>query len=624
MTMRHIGEDGPSYLATPGGEDWSAGASGELDIVLVGGDAYVDHPSFGHALLGRYLEASGYKVGIIDQPDWRSVDSFLALGRPRLFFGVSSGNLDSMVANYSATQRRRQRDFYSPGGVAGRRPDRALIVYCNRLREAFPGVPIVIGGLEASLRRFAHYDYWSNSVRRSILLDAKADLLIYGMGELQILEVAHRLAQGEDVRRLTDIRGTAFAIRRDRFGLSGSDSVITGEFGDIASDKRAYMRAFKAIYDEQDGIRGRRLIEGYGEWAVVQNPPARPLSTDEMDGLYELPFTRLIHPKYEAVGGVPALAEVQFSVTCHRGCFGACSFCSLIMHQGRIIQSRSTDSVVREVTQMTSHRDWKGIVSDVGGPTANFHKPACVEQLERGACKGRECLYPSPCEHLDRDHSSYIELLRRVREIPGVKRVFVRSGVRFDYALLDTTGKFLRELCEHHISGQLKVAPEHVSASVLAKMHKPQHAVYEKFVRRFAVLNRELRKDQYLVPYFISGHPGCKLEDMVELAEYIRDMGHLPEQVQEFIPTPMTAATCMYYTGLNPFSGEWVFTCKDPGERRAQRALLQYSLPENRQVVIDTLQKLGRTDLIGRGEKCLIKTEVCNLGRQNSRRRRRS
>lgn len=576
----------------------------ELDIILVTGDAYVDHPSFGMAILGRLLEAKGYRVGIIAQPDWTSLDDFQKLGRPRLFFGVTAGNLDSMVSNYTANKKKRRQDAYSPGGQGGKRPDRATIVYTNRIKEAFSGVPIIIGGIEASLRRFAHYDYWSDKVRRSILLDARADMLVYGMGEKQILEIAQRLKNGEMITELTDITGVVYR-RKSLEGLSSFLELPTYE--EVAQDKKKYAEAFKIQYIEQDPLRGKILAQKHGDQFIVQNPPAKLLSREEMDSVYDLPYVRNYHPLYEAAGGVPAIQEVKFSITSHRGCFGGCSFCAITHHQGRIIQSRSEESIIREAKLLTNMPDFKGIIHDVGGPTANFRLASCNKQKTQGACAHRECLYPQSCKTLEVDHSQYFALLKALRSLPKVKKVFIRSGVRYDYLLADKyADKYLAQLCEHHVSGQLKVAPEHVAKKVTDLMKKPGKEVYEKFRHKYQKINQQLGKKQYLVPYFIASHPGSGLKEAIELAEYIRDMGYNPEQVQDFTPTPGSLSTCMYYTGLDPFTGQKVYVPKTLEERQMQRALMQFRNPENYNLVYKALQKAGRLDLVGYGPKALI------------------
>lgn len=576
----------------------------ELDFLFVSGDAYVDHPSFGPAIIGRLLEKDGFRVGIIAQPDWRSTDAFKTLGKPRLAALVSAGNLDSLLSRFTAAKRFRSNDDYSPGGAAGLRPERATLVYASRLRELWKDVPIIIGGIEASLRRFAHYDYWSDSVRRSILVDGRADLLIYGMGEKQVREVAAALAAGVAIEHVRDVRGTCY--------LSDSiehlwDYVTIPTFNDVKDDKKTFAEAFRLQYQEQDPIRGKTVVQAYDNAWLVQNPPAKPLTTPEMDEIYDLPYKRTYHPSYEAAGGVPAIQEVKFSLVSHRGCFGGCSFCAIVSHQGRIIQPRSRESILREATLLTSLPDFKGYIHDVGGPTANFRLPACAGQEERGACRGRQCLHPEPCPNLRADHGDYLSLLRELRSLPKVKKVFIRSGIRYDYLLADGSGDFLRELCQHHVSGQLKIAPEHVAAKVTRLMGKPGKEVYQRFAAAFRRMNAELGKEQYLVPYLMSSHPGAGLREAVELAEFLRDMNYHPEQVQDFIPTPGSLSTCMYYTGLNPLTGEKVYVARDPREKRLQRALLQYRDPRNYPLVLEALTKAGRQDLIGFEARCLIR-----------------
>lgn len=584
-------------------EDMKERGWDQLDFLLITGDAYVDHPSFGVAVIGRLLESEGFRVGVIAQPDWRETKDFKRLGRPRLGILITGGNIDSMVNHYTAAKKRRKTDAYSPGGQTGMRPDRATIVYANRAREAYKKVPIIIGGLEASLRRFAHYDYWQDSVRRSILVDARADLLLFGMAEKAMVEVAHALASGIGVEHIRWIYGTAF-YTEDIADLE--DYILLPSAEEVMADKAKYAEAFRIQYEEQDARRGKMLIQPHGDGYVVQNPPALPLTQEELDEVYSFPYARTYHPDYEKSGGVPAIKEVEFSLVSHRGCFGACSFCALTFHQGRIIQTRSHESILAEAKLLTEKPNFKGYIHDVGGPTANFRQRACVIQETRGACKHRECMFPEPCKNLIVSHEDYLSLLRKLRALPKVKKVFVRSGLRYDYLLLDPSDEFFRELCSHHISGQLKVAPEHVSPRVLAKMGKPGRAVYDKFVERYKRINRELGKEQYLVPYLMSSHPGSTLADAVALAEYVRDIGYNPEQVQDFIPTPGTLATCMYYTGLDPRTGEKVYVARSPHEKALQRALIQYRNPKNYDLVLEALQKAGRTDLIGYGPKCLI------------------
>lgn len=573
-----------------------------VDFLLVTGDAYVDHPSFGSAIIARLLESLGFKVGIIAQPDWKAADSFTVLGRPRYACLVTAGNLDSMVNNYTGNKKRRSEDLYAPGGKAGKRPDRATIVYCNRIREAWSDVPLIIGGIEASLRRLAHYDYWDDRVRRSVLMDSNADLLVYGMGEKQIEEIARRLAKGEDIAGLTDVQGTAYISKE----IPDKKIVLLPSFEEVSENKSKYAEAFRLSYREQNPFNGKSLVQPHGNRMVIQNPPARPLTTEEMDRTYELPYIRSYHPSYEKAGGVPALKEVEFSITAQRGCFGSCSFCALTFHQGCNIQARSHDSIINEAKLLTTLPGFKGIINDVGGPTANFREPACVNQQRSGACKDKRCLHPEKCKNLKVDHSDLMSLLRKIRSIPGVKKVFLRSGLRYDYLLYEKNPQVLEEICRHHVSGQLKVAPEHVSPDVLKIMQKPGPHVYQKFVEKYKNINKQLGKKQYLVPYFIASHPGSTLKEAVKLAEYVRDMGYNPEQVQDFTPTPGSLSTCIYYTGINPFTGERVYVPRAFRERQMQRALLQYRNPANRALVKEALRKAGREDLIGKGPKCLV------------------
>ena len=575
----------------------------ELDFVFISGVAYVDHPSFGPAIICRLLEKHGYKVGIIPQPDWHSTKDFDRLGKPRLGFLVSAGNMDSLLNKFTAAKKVRHEDAYSPGGQAGHRPERATIVYCNRLRELYPDVPIIIGGIEASLRRMAHYDYWSNAIRRSILVDSQADLLIYGMGERAILEIAADLQQGIEVANIQDVHGTCYRVPNKDYAW---DYIELPSFEAVRKDKKTFAEAFKIEYLEQDPIRGRKLLQQNDEWCVVQNPPAMPLSEEQMDEVYDLPYMRTYHPIYEKAGGVPAIKEVQFSLVSQRGCFGGCNFCAIISHEGRIIQRRSHASLIREAKILTHMKGFKGYIHDVGGPTANFRRTSCDGQLKRGTCRGKPCLSPEPCKLLVADHSDYIKLLRELRSLPGVKKVFVRSGIRFDYLLL-AKDDFLYELCKYHVSGQLKIAPEHISDRVTRLMGKSNRAVYLRFVEKFRRMNERLGKKQYLVPYFMSSHPGSELSDAVELAEFIRDMGYHPQQVQDFIPTPGTLSTCMWYTGLDPMTGEKVYSAKSYEEKRMQRALMQYWLPKNHEIVRKALHLAHREDLIGFGPKCLVR-----------------
>lgn len=582
----------------------------ELDFLLVTGDAYVDHPSFGHAIIARCLEARGYRVGISAQPDWRSTDDFAKMGKPRLAVMVSAGNLDSMLNHYTASGKKRHKDNYTPGGAAGKRPDRATMVYCNRIRELWKDVPLIIGGIEASLRRMAHYDFWSDSVRRSLLVDCRADLLVFGMGELASAQIAKSLAEGVPVSALRDIPGTCWKTHNPE---CANDAVVLPSFEEVKSDKKLFAAAFKRFYLEQDSFRGCRLIQDQGAWHVVQNRPARPLTEGEMDGVYSYPYTRKWHPDYDALGGVPALEEVSFSITSHRGCFGECSFCALASHQGRIIQRRSDGSMVAEAKRLRQMDTFKGYIHDVGGPTANFMIPACSDQLKRGACSGKSCLYPAPCKKLEADHTAYIELLRKLRALPGIKKVFIRSGLRYDYILADKKGDFLEELCLNHISGQLKVAPEHISREVLKRMRKAPREVTDNFIAKYRKMNLKLGMKQFLVPYFMSSHPGSTLRDALELAEYIRDSGLRPEQVQDFTPTPGSVSTCMYYTGIDPLTGEDVYVPKSFQERKMQRALLQYWMPENAETVRKALEELKRTDLIGDSSHCLVSEKRRNF-----------
>ncbi|MDT8718517.1 YgiQ family radical SAM protein [Clostridium sp. 19966] len=575
----------------------------ELDFVLVSGDAYVDHPSFAAAVIGRVLESEGFTVGIIPQPNWRTTEDFMRLGKPKLAFLVSPGNIDSMVNHFTAAKKRRHDDLYSPGGKGGYRPDRALIVYCNKIREAYKDIPIVVGGIEGSLRRFAHYDYWDDKIRRSVIMDSRADLLLYGMGEKTIVQVANMLRYGKNISKVTDIRGSVY-ITKDITDLK--DFIELPPYEEVCESKKAYAESYKIEHQEQDPIRGKTLIQQHGTEYVVQNPPQLPLSVEEMDVYYKIPYVRQCHPIYEKDGGIPAIKEVKFSVTSHRGCYGSCSFCAITFHQGRIIQNRSADSVVDEATLLTKFEDFKGYIHDVGGPTANFRHRACKVQEQHGACKHRECLYPGPCKNLIIDHSEYLELLRRVRKIDGVKKVFVRSGIRYDYLIYDKNDTFFKELCKYHISGQLKVAPEHVSNAVLKQMGKPSKEVYNKFVQKYSDINSKLKMKQYLVPYLMSSHPGSDLKAAIELALYIKDMGYMPEQVQDFYPTPGSLSTTMYYTGINPLTGEKVYVPKTQEEKEMQRALLQFSNPKNYDLVKKALIKAGRADLIGKGRNCLI------------------
>lgn len=586
------------------------------DFVYVCGDAYVDHPSFGHAIISRMLEAHGYKVGIIAQPDWKNQESIQILGEPRLGWLVSAGNMDSMVNHYSVSKKRRAKDSYTPGGEMGKRPDYATIVYSNLIRT-WSKKPIILGGIEASLRRLAHYDYWSGKMKRSILLDSQADLISYGMGERSIVEIADALASGIEAKDITFIEGTVYKAENLD---SVYDEIRLPSYREVSSDKKTYAESFYTQYSNTDPFSGKRLVEPYSDRLyVVQNPAAKPLTQEEMDDVYALPYMRTWHPCYDAAGGIPAITEVKFSLISNRGCFGGCSFCALTFHQGRIIQARSHESLVEEAKLLTEEPDFKGYIHDVGGPTANFRFPACEKQLTKGACPNRQCLFPEPCKNIRADHSDYISLLRKLRSIPKVKKVFIRSGIRFDYVLADKNRAFLRELCEYHVSGQLKVAPEHVADAVLKRMGKPQNSVYMQFVREYKEMNKKIGKEQYLVPYLMSSHPGSTLKEAVELAEYLRDLGYMPEQVQDFYPTPSTLSTCMYYTGLDPRTMEEVYTPHNPHEKAMQRALIQYRNPKNYDLVKEALIKAGRTDLIGFDKKCLIRPREMSWAPNGSR-----
>ena len=600
--------------------DMEARGWAELDFVLISGDAYVDHPSFAPAVIGRYLESKGYRVGIIAQPDWNDVNAFKKLGKPRLASLVTAGNLDSMLNKFTAAKKIRREDDYSPGGEAGHRPDRATLVYSNRMKEAFRDVPLIIGGIEASLRRFGHYDYWSDTVRRSILVDSKADVLIYGMGELQIIELAEALDQNRFEESLPNIRGICYMSK----DIPSIDCVECPSFEEIKADKMAFADAFRIQYDEQDPFYGRPIVQKHGDRYVVQNVPALPLTQEQMDAAYDLPYTRKWHPSYDDKGGVPALSEVQFSLVSQRGCFGSCSFCAITNHQGRIIQNRSHQSLIDEAKLMISMDDFKGYIHDVGGPTANFRHLACDKQAVFGACKGRTCAAPEPCENLNTNHDDYIALLRKLRKLKGVKKVFVRSGLRYDYVLADNNKAFVKELCEHHVSGQLKVAPEHVSKRVTTMMGKAGKEEFLTFKKWFEEANRELGKKQYLVPYFMSSHPGCTLEDAIELAEFLRDQHMYPEQVQDFIPTPGSLSTCMYYTGINPLDGKPVYVAKKGRDKAKQRALMQYKNIENYDLVKEALIEANRRDLIGFGPECLIPPRPIGQGKMQNQGRKKS
>ena len=588
-------------------EDMEKRGLAQLDFVYVSGDAYVDHPSFGPAIITRILESYGYKVGIIAQPDWKDKNSVTILGEPRLGFLVSAGNMDSMVNHYSVSKKRRRTDAYTPGGVAGHRPDYAAVVYGNLIRQTYKHTPIILGGIEASLRRMAHYDYWSNKLKRSILLDSGADIISYGMGERSIIAIAEALDAGLDVKDITYIDGTVCKVKDLD---SVYDYIRLPSYEDLKTDKLEYARSFYTQYCNTDPFSGKRLVEPYNDHLyVVQNPPSKPLTMEEMDQVYSYPYMRTWHPSYDAAGGVPAIQEVKFSLISNRGCFGGCSFCALTFHQGRIIQTRSHESLVEEAKMMTQDKDFKGYIHDVGGPTANFRAPSCQKQLTKGVCPNKQCLFPKPCKNLRADHGDYIKLLRELRKIDGVKKVFIRSGIRFDYVLADPDDTFLRELCEYHVSGQLKVAPEHVSDPVLQKMGKPEYSVYQKFVEKYNQMNKKLRKDQYLVPYLMSSHPGSTLKEAVNLAEHLRDFGYMPEQVQDFYPTPSTLSTCMYYTGVDPRNMQPVYVPKNPHEKAMQRALIQYRDPKNYDLVMEALKKTGRMDLVGYDKRCLIRPE---------------
>lgn len=589
----------------------------QVDFLYISGDAYVDHPSFGHAIITRVLEKEGYRVGIIAQPDWTKDEDFLKLGEPRLAVLISSGVIDSMVNHYTTSKKPRSKDLYSPGGKPNKRPDRAILVYTNKVKELFGDVPIIIGGIEASLRRFAHYDYWDNKVRRSILVDSKADLLIYGMGEKPILEIAAILDKGASINNIKDIRGTAYYSKKEYLpkpikeflyeNKNKDNYEVVPSFKAVSKSKSEYAKAFITQYNEQDFFKGKTLLQPHGDRFLVQNPPIKPLSEKEMDRIYSLPYERTYHPNYQKEGGVPAIKEVEFSITSHRGCYGGCSFCALNFHQGRVIQKRSKISIVNEAKKLIWDANFKGYIHDIGGPTANFRNRACVKQEKQGVCKDRQCLYPTPCKNLKIDHSEYLDILREVRKIPEIKKVFIRSGIRYDYLMLDKNDEFFKELCEHHVSGQLKVAPEHVSHHVLKRMGKPNRKVYDEFVKKFYGINKKLKKEQYLVPYLISSHPGSDLNSAIELAEYLRDLNYIPLQVQDFYPTPGTLSTCMFFTELDPRTMEKIYVPKTAREKAMQRALLQYGKKENYKIVYQALKEAGREDLIGFNKKCLIR-----------------
>ena len=579
----------------------------QVDFVYLTGDAYVDHPSFGAAIISRLLESRGYRVGIIPQPDWRKKESVQVFGAPRLGFLVSAGNMDSMVNHYTVSRKHRQKDSYSPGGEMGLRPDMPTVVYSNLIRQTYKHTPIILGGIEASLRRLAHYDYWENKVRRSVLLDSGADLISYGMGEHSIIQIAEALQSGLPIDEITFVPGTVYKCK----DLSRAyDPIILPSYEAVSSDKKAYAESFAEQYRNTDPFTARVMAENYGNRGyVIQNPPALPLSQQEMDDVYDLPYQNAWHPMYDARGGIPALEEIKFSLTSNRGCFGGCNFCALTFHQGRILQTRSHDSILREAEKMTKDPDFKGYIHDVGGPTADFRQPSCQKQLTKGVCQNRQCLFPKPCGNLTVDHTDYVSLLRKLRKLSGVKKVFIRSGVRFDYVVADKSPVFLQELVKHHVSGQLRVAPEHVSNQVLHYMGKPSHEVYQQFLDQYERANAATGRKQYAVPYFMSSHPGCTIKEAVKLAEYVRDLGFTPEQVQDFYPTPSTLSTCMYYTGIHPLTKEKVYIPRDPHEKAIQRALMQYKNPANRNLVLEGLKMAGRMDLVGFGPKCLLRPE---------------
>lgn len=571
------------------------------DFVYISGDAYVDHPSFGAAIITRLLESRGYSVGIISQPDWRKKESISVFGEPRLAFLVSAGNMDSMVNHYTVAKKHRRQDSYSPGGQMGLRPDRAVTVYGNLIRQTYKDTPVILGGIEASLRRLAHYDYWSDSMKRSVLMDSGADLISYGMGEHSILEIAEALDKGIPVSSITFVPGTVYKAKK------APEGILLPSFEALSAKKEAYAGSFRIQYENTDPFTGKVMAESYGtKGFVVQNPPAKPLTQKEMDEVYELPYMGTYHPMYEKQGKIPAIEEIQFSITSNRGCFGGCNFCALAFHQGRIVQTRSHGSILREAESYREKPDFKGYIHDVGGPTADFRHPSCKKQMTKGICTNRQCLFPKPCKNLEADHRDYLELLRKLRHLPGIKKVFIRSGIRFDYVNADPSPEFLNELAAYHVSGQLRVAPEHVSDQVLYYMGKPEHKVYEEFLKKFQRANEKSGKRQFVVPYLMSSHPGCTIKEAVKLAEYVRDMGFMPEQVQDFYPTPSTMSTCMYYTGLDPRTGEKVYVPKSAREKAMQRALLQYKNPENYELVKEALLKSGRSDLIGFDKKCLI------------------
>ena len=577
----------------------------QFDFVYIIGDAYVDHPSFGHAIISRILESRGYSVGIISQPDWKDENSITIYGEPRLAFLISAGNMDSMVNHYFVSKKHRPTDAYTPGGEINKRPDRATAVYGNLIRRTYKNTPVIIGGIEASLRRMAHYDYWSDSFKRSILLDSQADLLLYGMGERSIIEVADALNSGIAISDITFIKGTVYKTKStDGF----YDEITLPDYDTMKENKRAYAESFRIQYENTDPFTGKVMVESYPNGIyIVQNPPQEPLTQEEMDNVYALPYMRTYHPSYEEKGGVPAISEIKFSLTSNRGCFGGCNFCALTFHQGRTIQTRSHESIIEEAKQVIAEKDFKGYIHDVGGPTANFRQPSCEKQMKFGVCKNKQCLFPTACKNMKVDHSDYVSLLRKLRTLPGVKKVFIRSGIRFDYLIEDKDDTFFKELVQYHISGQLKVAPEHISDAVLKRMGKPENKVYEKFQKKYKQLNEKLGLKQFLVPYLMSSHPGSTLKEAVELAEYLRDLGYMPEQVQDFYPTPSTMSTVMYYTELDPRDMKPVYVCKNPHEKAMQRALIQYRNPKNYDLVKEALLKAGREDLIGFDKKCLIR-----------------
>ena len=575
----------------------------QLDFICITGDSYVDHPSFGIAIISRMIESLGFTVGIIAQPDWRSDRDFLKLGRPKYAFLVTSGNIDSMVAHYTSAKKKRSDDAYTAGGKAGKRPDRAVIIYCRKIREIFGDIPLAIGGLEASLRRFAHYDYWDDCVKPSVLIESGADLLMYGMSEHQITEISKRLAAGENIRNMTDIRGTCYATEPVNTPIGAAECPSLKQ---VSENKELYAKACRQQYDQQDEIYGKTVIQRHGNLMLVQNPPAYCLTTEEMDYVYSLPYMRAYHPSYEKLGGVPGIREVEFSITHNRGCFGNCNFCSIALHQGRKISCRSEESILKEAEMLVKMPNFKGYIHDVGGPTANFRHPSCEKQIKLGLCKGKKCLAPVPCKALEVDHTEYLEILRKLRSIKGIKKVFIRSGIRYDYLIEDKNDEFMRELIKYHVSGQLKVAPEHCSAVVLDRMGKPHIETYKKFQQKFYSITKGMNKEQYLVPYLMSSHPGSTLNEAIELAVFLKDNNINPEQVQDFYPTPGTISTCMFYTGLDPYTMKKVYVPKTPEEKAMQRALLQYFRPQNKPIVIKALLKAGRKDLIGKGKKCLV------------------